>query len=104
MRCQPLQCFMYSRTRFFFDDDSRFTVFNDFRYAPDVCTDEGCFGVHRIEAACLPNNAASQAVLRRAGFSHEGLARKYLRINGQWADHLVFALLREDFYPRGEQP
>ena len=60
--------------------------------------------MHRIEAACLPNNAASPAVLRRAGFSHEGLARKYLRINGQWADHLVFALLREDFYPRGEQP
>ena len=39
-------------------------------------------------------------VLHRAGFTHEGLARKYLRINGQWADHLVFALLREDFYPR----
>ncbi len=53
--------------------------------------------LHRVEAACLPNNAASIAVLQRNGFAHEGLARKYLKINGRWQDHLLFALLEEDY-------
>lgn len=53
-------------------------------------------GLHRIEAACLPRNAPSRAVLRKAGFSEEGLARRYLRINGAWEDHALYAILRED--------
>jgi ribosomal-protein-alanine N-acetyltransferase len=53
-------------------------------------------GLHRIEAACLPSNAASQALLRKAGFAHEGLARGFLRIDGLWQDHLLFAILRDD--------
>ena len=52
--------------------------------------------LHRIEAACLPNNKASQRLLRRCGFAHEGCARRYLRINGEWHDHLMFALIAED--------
>lgn len=55
--------------------------------------------LHRIEAACLPSNEASKAVLRRCGFSAEGLARQYLRINGQWQDHLLFAMLMTDPRP-----
>ncbi|MCF4166534.1 GNAT family N-acetyltransferase [Zavarzinia compransoris] len=55
--------------------------------------------LHRIEAACLPSNEASKAVLRRAGFSPEGRARQYLRINGQWQDHLLFAMLVTDPRP-----
>ena len=51
--------------------------------------------LHRIEAACLPANAASIALLNRCGFVHEGLARKYLKINGFWQDHLMFARLDE---------
>ena len=50
--------------------------------------------LHRVEAACLPRNAASIALLRRAGFEQEGLARSYLKINGAWQDHLLFARLR----------
>ena len=53
--------------------------------------------LHRLEAACLPHNEPSKAVLGKAGFHEEGLARQYLRINGQWADHLLFALLRADY-------
>jgi len=49
--------------------------------------------LHRVEAACLPANAASVALLRRTGFQEEGLARAYLKINGQWRDHLLFAHL-----------
>ena len=52
--------------------------------------------LHRIEAACLPNNLASMRLLERNGFRQEGLARSYLRINGQWQDHLLFGLLDGD--------
>ena len=53
-------------------------------------------GLHRIEAACLPTNAASQSLLAKAGFRREGLARKYLQINGEWRDHVLFALLEDE--------
>jgi len=53
--------------------------------------------LHRLEAACLPRNEPSKAVLGKVGFHEEGLARQYLRINGQWADHLLYALLRADY-------
>jgi ribosomal-protein-alanine N-acetyltransferase len=53
-------------------------------------------GLHRIEAACLPTNEASQNLLAKAGFRREGLARKYLQINGEWRDHVLFALLEDD--------
>jgi ribosomal-protein-alanine N-acetyltransferase len=49
--------------------------------------------LHRIEAACLPQNEASIALLRRSGFELEGLAREYLKIAGEWRDHLLFAKL-----------
>jgi [ribosomal protein S5]-alanine N-acetyltransferase len=57
-------------------------------------------GLHRLEAACLPTNEASQNLLIKAGFRQEGLARKYLQINGEWRDHVLFALL-EDETPTG---
>jgi len=53
-------------------------------------------GLHRIEAACLTDNDASKNLLARVGFRKEGLARRYLLINGEWADHLLFALLKEE--------
>lgn len=56
-------------------------------------------GLHRIEAACLTDNEASRSLLTRCGFSQEGVARRYLLINGRWADHLLFALLKEDAQP-----
>ncbi len=49
--------------------------------------------LHRVEAACLPHNLPSIALLRRSGFEHEGLARGYLKIAGEWRDHLLFARL-----------
>jgi ribosomal-protein-alanine N-acetyltransferase len=52
--------------------------------------------LHRIEAACIPDNVASARVLERNGFHKEGFARAYLRINGAWRDHLLFALLESD--------
>lgn len=55
--------------------------------------------LHRLQAACLPENERSKAVLRKCGFHEEGYARGYLRINGVWRDHLVFAILRDDPRP-----
>ena len=60
--------------------------------------------LHRIEAACIPDNVASARVLERNGFQKEGFARAYLRINGAWRDHLLFALVEGDaraFYAGG---
>jgi ribosomal-protein-alanine N-acetyltransferase len=47
--------------------------------------------LHRLEAACLPENEASRLLLQKAGFDQEGFARGYLKIDGRWRDHLLFA-------------
>ena len=52
--------------------------------------------LHRLEAACLPFNQASVRLLKRSGFNEEGYARRYLRINGKWQDHLLFGLIADD--------
>lgn len=52
--------------------------------------------LHRLEAACMPSNAASIRVLEKNGFQREGLARRYLKINGVWQDHLLYATLADD--------
>ena len=52
--------------------------------------------LHRVEAACIPDNAASVRLLEKCGFQREGYAREYLCINGVWADHLLYARLRGD--------
>lgn len=56
----------------------------------------GPLHLRRIEAACLPGNAASRKVLERNGFQLEGLARQYLCIAGEWADHVTYARLASD--------
>jgi ribosomal-protein-alanine N-acetyltransferase len=53
----------------------------------------GTLGLHRLEAACIPENAPSRTLLTKAGFSEEGMARAYLKINGQWRDHVMFGLV-----------
>ena len=60
----------------------------------------GPMDLSRLEAACLPENAASRGVLEKSGFRREGYARAYLKINGEWADHLLFGLV-EDEIDRG---
>ena len=49
--------------------------------------------LHRIEAACIPDNAPSIALLERNGFRREGFARAYLKIDDAWRDHILLALL-----------
>ena len=57
--------------------------------------------LHRIEAACIPDNARSIRVLEKAGFKREGLLRSYLRINGLWQDHYLYARIADDISDAG---
>ncbi len=50
-------------------------------------------GLHRVEAAALLHNTASQRVLERNGFARIGMAPAYLSIAGRWQDHLLFQLI-----------
>lgn len=51
----------------------------------------GPLGLHRVEANVMPRNLPSLSLLRKLGFEEEGLARDYLKICGQWEDHLHMA-------------
>lgn len=50
----------------------------------------------RIEAGCLPENAASRSLLEKCGYKYEGVAQSYLQINGRWRNHVLYANLRHD--------
>lgn len=53
----------------------------------------GVMGLHRLEAATLLHNIGSQRVLRRNGFAPYGVTPAFLKIAGQWQDHVMFHLL-----------
>ena len=53
----------------------------------------GALALHRLEAACIPENEKSAGLLLKAGFSPEGRAAAYLKINGEWRDHLLFGMV-----------
>ena len=63
------------------------------RAALDYAFDE--LRLHRVEAACVPHNQASRRALEKAGFALEGRAKAYLKINGDWADHLLFGVVND---------
>lgn len=56
----------------------------------------GELGLHRLQANIQPENLASIALVRGAGFRKEGLARSYLSIRGAWRDHEQWALVADD--------
>lgn len=60
----------------------------------DFCFDK--LNLHRVEAAVQADNIASIKVLEAVGFQPEGTARGMLKINGRWADHVIYAKLRSD--------
>ena len=69
-----------------------------FRQQGQPCCRRPCCtqGLHRIEAACLPHNTDSMRLLEGVGFTREGYARAYLKINGVWQDHVLYGLLEND--------
>lgn len=52
--------------------------------------------LHRIMANYIPENHRSGNLLKRLRFEEEGRARKYLKINGQWADHILTARINDE--------
>ena len=62
--------------------------------AVDYCFD--VMKLHRIEIAIRPENTKSLRVVAKLGFRPEGLRPRYLHIDGDWRDHLVFALTAEE--------
>ena len=51
--------------------------------------------LHRIEAACLEKNQRSLNTLKKNHFNIEGVAKKYLKINGKWQDHVLLSCINE---------
>lgn len=62
--------------------------------AVDYCFD--VMRLHRLEVAIRPENANSLRVVEKLGFRPEGLRPRFLHIDGEWRDHLVFALNAEE--------
>lgn len=52
--------------------------------------------LHRVEAGTVLHNARSQRVLERNGFARFGMAPAYLKIAGQWQDHILYQVLNPD--------
>jgi ribosomal-protein-alanine N-acetyltransferase len=57
-------------------------IFNDYK-------------LHRIEANIMPKNKASLSVVKKLGFTSEGISKNYLNINGKWEDHIHMVLLNK---------
>ena len=67
-----------------------------YAFAPEDGEKPG-LGLHRIDAACIPDNTPSRRLLRSCGFHEIGLAPAYLKIYGTWRDHICHQLLAEDY-------
>lgn len=59
-------------------------------------------GLHRVQVAIIPRNTPSRRVAEKLGLRDEGVALRYLEINGEWEDHVRYALTAEDWADRQE--
>ena len=57
----------------------------------------GGLRLHRVQVAIIPRNAPSLRVAEKVGFRREGVAQRYIQINGVWEDHVLFAMTSEEF-------
>jgi ribosomal-protein-alanine N-acetyltransferase len=64
----------------------------------------GALRLHRVQAATLGHNHGSMRVLLKNGFRREGLAERYLQIDGRWQDHVLFAVTSEEWAARAGAP
>ena len=84
----------------------------DEKYAGQGLTPEACvivmrfafeeLGLHRVQVAIIPRNRASRAVMRKLAIREEGVATRYLEINGVWEDHMRHAITAEEWALRGD--
>ena len=63
----------------------------------------GPLGLHRIEVAIVPRNAASRRVADKLGLREEGTASRFLQIRGVFEDHVRYAITAEEWSERGAE-
>ena len=59
--------------------------------------------LHRLQIAIIPRNRNSRRVMEKLGLREEGIAERYLEINGAWEDHVRYAITSEDWEERREE-
>jgi len=59
--------------------------------------------LHRIQVAIIPRNAASRRVVEKLALREEGVALRYLEINGVWEDHVRYAMTAEEWDERADE-
>lgn len=59
--------------------------------------------LHRVQISIIPRNRASRRVVEKLGLRDEGVARRYLEINGAWEDHIRYAMTAEEWQERGDE-
>jgi len=60
-------------------------------------------GLHRLQIAIIPRNTASRRVMEKLEFRDEGVALRYLEINGAWEDHVRYAVTTEEWDDRRDE-
>ena len=60
-------------------------------------------GLHRLQVSIIPRNRSSRRVVEKLGLRCEGLAERYLEIDGRWEDHLRFAITAEEWEERRQE-
>jgi ribosomal-protein-alanine N-acetyltransferase len=60
-------------------------------------------GLHRVQVAIIPRNDPSRRVMAKLGVREEGVATRYLEINGVWEDHVRHAITAEEWSQRGKE-
>jgi ribosomal-protein-alanine N-acetyltransferase len=58
--------------------------------------------LHRIQIAIIPRNRASRRVVEKLDLRNEGVAERYLEINGVWEDHVRYAITTEEWDERAD--
>jgi ribosomal-protein-alanine N-acetyltransferase len=59
--------------------------------------------LHRIQISIIPRNSASRRVVEKLGIRDEGIAARYLEINGVWEDHVRYAITAEEWEVRRDE-
>ncbi len=60
-------------------------------------------GLHRLQVSIIPRNAASRSVATKLGLRDEGIAERYIEINGIWEDHVRYAITSEEWTARRDE-
>jgi [ribosomal protein S5]-alanine N-acetyltransferase len=59
--------------------------------------------LHRVQISIIPRNTASRRVVEKLGIRDEGVAQRYLEINGTWEDHIRYAITVEEWDARRDE-